>query len=209
MAEKEKGMLLMEKILKKFKTNVVISSLLCVALGLVLVLWPGLSIQIVCTAVGAVLIVSGVIRIVGYFTAKDGSMYSQINLIFGIVFAVVGVWIVIKPEKVLAIIPIIVGIVIVLHGLHNLQQAIELCKDKYDKWWIALLLGILTVGFGVLLICRPFAAIDTIVMLIGIFLIYDGLSNIWIVSRIYKNAKIVKQEMEAVEVESREIDTEE
>ena len=193
----------MEKI---FKTNVVISSLLCVLLGLVLVLWPGLSIQIVCTAVGAVLIVSGGIRIVSYFTAKDGSMYSQINLIFGIIFTVVGVWIVIKPDKVLAIIPIIVGIVIALHGLHNLQQAITLCKDKYDKWWIALLLGILTIGFGVLLICRPFAAIDTVVMLIGVFLIYDGLSNIWIVSRIYKNAKIIKQEMEAVDADAREVE---
>lgn len=196
----------MEKLLKKFKTNVVISSLLCVLLGLVLVLWPGLTIQVACTAVGAVLIISGAIRIISYFTAGDGSMYSQINLIFGIIFAVVGVWIVIKPDKVLAIIPIIVGIVIVLHGLHNLQQAIELCKDKYDKWWIALILGILTVGFGVLLICRPFAAIDTVVMLIGIFLIYDGLSNIWIVSRIYKNAKILKQELEAVEADAREIE---
>ena len=112
----------------------------------------------------------------------------------------------IKPDKVLAIIPIIVGIVIALHGLHNLQQAITLCKDKYDKWWIALLLGILTIGFGVLLICRPFAAIDTVVMLIGVFLIYDGLSNIWIVSRIYKNAKIIKQEMEAVDADAREVE---
>lgn len=196
----------MEKILRKLKTNVLISSLLCVLLGLVLVFWPGLSIQIVCTAVGAVLIISGAVRIVSYFTARDGSMYSQVNLIFGIIFAVVGVWIVIKPDKVLAIIPIIVGIVISLHGLHNLQQAIDLCKSKYDKWWIALLLGILTIGFGVLLICKPFAAIDTVVMLIGIFLIYDGLSNIWIVSRISKNAKIWKQEAEAVEVEAREIE---
>ncbi len=196
----------MEKILKKLKTNVVISSLLCVLLGLVLLFWPGLSIQIVCTAVGAVLIISGAIRMISYFTLKDGSMYSQINLIFGIIFAVVGVWIVMKPDKVLAIIPIIVGIVIALHGLHNLQQAIQLCKDQYDKWWVALLLGILTVGFGVLLICRPFAAIDTVVMLIGAFLIYDGLSNIWIVSRIYKTAKALKQELEAVDGESREME---
>ena len=194
----------MEKILKKLKTNVLISSLLCVLLGLVLVFWPGLSIQIVCTAVGAVLMISGVVRIVSYVTARDGSMYFQVNLIFGIIFAVVGVWIVIKPAKVLAIIPIIVGIVIALHGLHNLQQAMDLCQSKYDKWWIALLLGILTIGFGILLICRPFAAIDTVVMLIGIFLIYDGLSNIWIVSRISRNAKILKQEAEAVEAEARE-----
>lgn len=191
----------MEQLLKRVKTNVVISSILCVVLGLVLVFWPGLSIRIVCTAVGVVLIVTGVTRMIDYFAVRDGSMYSQINLIFGIVLAVVGVWISVKPDKVLAIIPIIVGIVIVIHGLQNIKQAMELWRDKYTKWWVACILGVLTVGFGVLLIYRPFTAIDTVVMLIGFFLIYDGISNIWIVSRIYKNAKILRQEMEAVEVE--------
>lgn len=192
---------MMESLLKKIKTNVVVSSALCVILGLVLVFRPGLSMRIVCTAVGVVLIVSGVMRMIDYFTARDGSLYSQANLIFGIILAVVGVWIVMRPDKVMAIIPIIVGIVIAIHGLHNFQQALELWRDKYDRWWTALILGVLTVGFGVLLICRPFAAVDTVVMLIGFFLIYDGLSNVWIVSRIYKNAKMMKQEMEAVDVE--------
>lgn len=192
---------MMERLLKKVKTNVAIFSILCVILGLILVFRPGLSMRIVCTAVGVVLIVTGIMRMVDYFAVRDGSMYSQINLIFGIVLAVVGVWITVKPDKVLAIIPIIVGIVIILHGLQNVRQAMELWRDKYNKWWVACILGVLTVGFGVLLVCRPFAAIDTVVMLIGVFLIYDGLSNIWIVSRIYKNAKILRQEMEAVEVE--------
>ncbi len=194
----------MEGLLKKIKANMIVSSLLCVLLGLVLVLRPGLSVRIVCTAVGIVLILSGVTRIIDWFCARDGSMYAQMNLIFGIILVVVGVWIVVKPDKVLAIIPIIVGIVIGMHGLNNLKQAIELWRDKYDKWWVAFILGALTVGLGVLLICRPFAAIDTVVMLIGFFMIYDGLSNIWIVTRIYKNAKMFKQEMEAVEVELKE-----
>lgn len=191
----------MESLLKKIKTNVVVSSLLCVILGLILVVRPGLSMRIVCTAVGVVLIVTGITRMIDYFAVRDGSMYSQVNLIFGIVLAVVGVWITVKPNKVLAIIPIIVGIVIVIHGLHNVKQAMELWRDKYDKWWVACIMGVLTVGFGALLVCRPFTAIDTVVMLIGIFLIYDGLSNIWIVSRIYKNAKNLRQEIEAVDVE--------
>lgn len=80
-----------------------------------------------------------------------------------------------------------------------------LCKSRYDKWWVAFILGLLTVGFGVLLICRPFAALDTVVMLIGSFLIYDGLSNIWIISRVYKTAKRLKQEAEAVDVEADEL----
>ncbi len=121
---------------------------------------------------------------IAYFTARDGSLYSQANLIFGIVLTVVGIWIVMKPDKVMAIIPIIVGIVIAIHGLHNLQQAAELWRDKYERWWVALILGVLTVGFGVLLVCRPFAAIDTVGHADRLFLIYDGLSNVWIVSRV-------------------------
>ena len=187
--------------LKKLKTNVVISAALCILLGIVLVVWPDLSMQIVCTAIGAVLLIGGGVRLVAYFMAKDGSVYAQMNLIMGIVLAVVGVWILLQPDKVLAIIPIIVGIVIALHGVNNLQQAVSLCKEKYDKWWVALILGILTVGFGVLLICKPFAALDTAVMMIGVFLIYDGVSDIWIVSRVYHTAKMLKQEAEAVDVE--------
>ena len=72
-------------------------------------------------------------------------------------------------------------------------------------WWLALILAILTIGFGILLICRPFAALDTVVMLIGIFLIYDGLSNVWIVSRVSHTVKMARQEAGAVDVEAREV----
>lgn len=196
----------MGKVLKKLKTNIVISALLCIVLGIVLVVWPDMSMQITCTAIGVVLLAGGIMRLIEYFVMRDGSMYAQMNLIMGIVLAVVGFWIVLKPDKVLAIIPIIIGIVIVLHGLNNLQQTVTLCKEKYDKWWVALILGILTVGFGILLICRPFAALDTVVILIGIFLIYDGVSDLWIVSRIHRVAKELKQEMEALDVEAEEVE---
>ena len=77
-----------------------------------------------------------------------------------------------------------VGIIILLHGVNNLNQTIKLCKGQYDKWWIGLILGLVTVGFGILLICNPFAAIDTLVRAIGIFLVYDGVSDIWIASKV-------------------------
>ena len=103
------------------------------------------------------------------------------------------------------IIPIIVGILIVIHGVNNIQQTITLCKGKYSMWWLALIMAILTIGLGALLIIRPFAALDTVVMLIGFFLIYDGLSNVWIVSRIAKTVKMARQEAEAVDVDAHDV----
>ena len=189
------------EILKKLKTNVMISSLLCIVIGIVLVIWPDLTMEIACLAIGAVLLVGGIIRLISYFTARDGSVYSQMNLIFGIVLIVVGGLILWQWDKVLEIVPIIVGIVIVLHGINDLRQAYTLFKNKYDKWWVAMILGLLTAAFGVLLILNPFAALDTVVILIGIFLIFDGISVIWITSRIYRTAKVMEQEAEAIDVE--------
>lgn len=195
----------MERILKKIKTNVMASALLCVALGVVLVIWPDMSTQIACMAIGAVLILTGISRLVNFIFKRDGSLFSQMNLVMGIIITVIGVWIILQPEKVIAMIPILVGIIIIIHGVNNLQQAVNLCQNHYDKWWVALILGLFTVAFGILLICNPFEAIDTLVMFIGLFLIYDGVSDIWIVSRVFRMAKQFKQEVEAIETEGREV----
>ena len=42
--------------------------------------------------------------------------------------------------------------------------------------------------------------------MIGFFLIYDGVSDLWIVSRISRTAKILRQEAEAVDVDAEDID---
>ena len=54
-------------LLKKLKKNVVISAVLCIVLGLVLAVWPGMSIHIVCIAIGSVLILGGLVRLAELF----------------------------------------------------------------------------------------------------------------------------------------------
>lgn len=196
----------MELILKKIKTNVIASALLCIALGVVLVVWPDMSVQIACMSIGAVLILNGISRLINFIFKRDGSLFSQMNLIMGIIITVIGVWIILQPAKVIAMIPILVGIIIIIHGINNLQQAVSLCQSRYDKWWIALILGILTVAFGILLICNPFEAVETLVMFIGLFLIYDGVSDIWIVSRVSRMGRELKQVVEAIDTEGREVE---
>ena len=45
----------MSDILKRIKTNSLITAVIYAALGLVLLVWPGLSASIICTAIGVVL----------------------------------------------------------------------------------------------------------------------------------------------------------
>ncbi len=196
----------MEHILKKIKTNVIVSAFICIALGVILVFWPGLSVKVVCMAIGAVLVINGISRLLNFIFGRDGSVFSQMNLVMGIIITVIGGWILLQPGTIIAMIPILVGIIIVIHGINNLQQSVSLCQNRYDKWWIALLLGIITIGFGVLLVFNPFAAVDTLIRFIGLFLIYDGASDIWIMSRVSRNVKQVRQEMDALTVDGKEIE---
>lgn len=175
--------------IKSLKVNYSLSAVICVILGIVLLVWPGQSTQVVCMVLGIVLGGFGLIQIILYLATKEKTMISHSMMMLGVVLVVIGGWIVLKPETIIKAIPMIVGILIVIHGLHNAVQAIDLKKMQYDNWWVALLLSLLTVALGVVLICNPFTIVDTVVRIIGAFLVYDGLSDMWILSRVFKTKK--------------------
>lgn len=175
--------------IKSLKVNYSLSAVICVILGIVLLVWPGQSTQVVCMVLGIVLGGFGLIQIILYLVTKEKTMISHSMMMLGVVLAVIGGWIVLKPETIIKAVPMIVGILIVIHGLHNAVQAIDLKKMQYDNWWVALLLSLLTVALGVVLICNPFTIVDTVVRIIGAFLVYDGLSDMWILSRVFKTKK--------------------
>ncbi|MBD5395157.1 MAG: hypothetical protein HDR71_13015 [Lachnospiraceae bacterium] len=175
--------------LKNLKANYTVSAVICVIIGLVLIIWPGTSTQVVCMVFGGMLLAYGIIQIALYLFAREHTLYLQGMLLLGIVFGVLGAWILIKPEIIIATVPIVIGLIVIVHGVHNALQAIDLKKLGYNKWWVALLFGILTVALGVILVYNPFSVVNTVVRVIGAFLIYDGMSDMWIISRISKTKK--------------------
>lgn len=179
---------------KELKVNYTISAAVGALLGLVLVIWPGTTSQIICMMLGGVLLAYGILQIVIYMFNRGRTIVSQGMMLLGIVFAVIGEWILFRPETIIMAVPVIVGVLIVIHGLHNVAQAFALKKDGYENWWLAFLLGLLTVVFGGVLIYNPFQAVELVVRIIGVFLIYDGVSDIWILSRVFK----VRREKERI-----------
>nr|WP_308628180.1 DUF308 domain-containing protein [uncultured Eisenbergiella sp.] len=176
-------------------TSVVFSALFCILSGIVLFVWPDMSARIVCMVLGAILVLMGVIYLVSFFSAPPGTFMKQIHLALTIVFVVIGVWILLKPDFVISLIPVIVGIILILHGLYDLQQAVYLGRSKYRFWWLALVFAGLTIALGGVLLWNPFEAMSVAIKVIGIFLVFDGLSDLWIFSMA---RRITRQIREAV-----------
>lgn len=184
----------MAKFMKELKANYMASAILCVLFGLVLIIWPGTTTQIVCRMLGMILLIYGIIQIAIYLFNAERTVISQGVLVLGIICAVFGTWILFNPAVIIKTIPVIIGVLIAIHGFNNIAQAIALQKEGYEKWWLALIFGLLTVGAGSVLIFNPFEAVETAVRLIGAFLVYDGGSDIWILSRVIK----VKRDKEKI-----------
>ena len=182
---------------KKMKISNIISALLCMVIGIVMIIYPGKSLDIICQVFGVVLIIGGAASLV-FFLQDIHAIPNVMMLIGGVIFIVIGIWIFTKPEGIKKLIPFIAGIVIVISGIFNCAQTVELGKAKYSGWWVALILSVLTIILGIILIINPFGTAHAIARIIGAFLIYDAVSNLWIIVCISRAFKKIKQEAEAL-----------
>lgn len=135
--------------------------------GLVLLLIPGTLNKIIGILIGAALLIVGVLAIIKYTKEKEEG--SNLNLVSGILYSVLGVIIIIYPYSIINLVTICLGVYLVINGLLKLKLAFNL-KNVTDKWIGTLIMSIITVILGILLIFNPFAGI-TITKLAGAFLV--------------------------------------
>ena len=108
-------------------------------------------------------------------------------------FGVAGGWNMIGRPLVAGL---IVGIILVLHGFYDLQQAVFLGRAKYGFWWLVLLLAGLTIVLGGILLWNPFEAMSIAIKFIGVFLVFDGVSDLWIFSRARRITRQIRETVE-------------
>lgn len=181
----------------------IFSAMLCVALGLVLLICPKETIDLLCKALAVGIIIMGAVNLVSYLMNREVQTFSGV---LGLIILLVGIWIFIKPERVEGIIPIVIGAILVVHSLQDIKLAIETKRGGYDKWWSMLLIAVISLVFGVICIINAVGVVTLAMQFIGIALIYDGLSDLWVVSKALRTEKELRRAAEAVDVEYKEVD---
>ena len=105
------------KQLKLAKNGYIIMSVLFMVLGACLIIWPDCSMAVFCTAVGIMLIVYGLIKILGYFSRDIYCLAFQFDLAFGVLLAAVGIIIIVRRNVVVNLIFGIFGLLILAAAL--------------------------------------------------------------------------------------------
>ena len=168
----------MKSIIQDMKQNYFVNAVIMIILGLVLVIWPHILGVMLCYLLGGALIVMGAIQLIGFLRGERLGFYNKFSMFMGIVLVLLGIWICTQPRIVLSIIPVVVGIIVLIHGLMDIQYTLDIKRTGSTKLWIALIAAILTLIVGLLLVFNPFTAYEISMIMLGIAMLYDGGSDL-------------------------------
>ncbi len=183
---------------------IVVSSLLCV-LGILLMIFPGFSAEVIGVISGIMLLVFGVVKLVGYFSRDLYRLAFQYDLAFGILLIALGVMILVRPESLMAFICITMGLYILADGLFKIQIAAEAKRFGIRVWWLILIFAIAAGICGLVLMLRPGAGSRLLMTLLGLSLLSEGILNL---STVITAVKIIKnQRPDIIEGECTEKDS--
>lgn len=174
----QKEVVFMKSIIQDMKHNYFINAVIMVILGIVLVIWPHILGVMLCYLLGGALIVMGIFQLISFLRGERLGFYNKFVMMMGIVLVLLGIWICAQPRIVLSIIPVVVGIIVLIHGLMDIQYTLDIKKAGSEKWWIALIAAVLTLIVGLLLVLNPFTVYEITMVLVGVAMLYDGGSDL-------------------------------
>jgi len=176
----------------------ILAALVTIALGMLLVWWPDRSMDFLCLMLGITIFAIGIIYILGWLARRKKGV-PAFFVLPGVILCALGVWLMTSPDSVIILIQYIFGAILIFHGVIDLQGALALASHRWNRWWLDLLLTALTIGLGVLILLNPFGTFSALVILIGAALIYDGVSDLWIIWRLGRANKAAIRKAEEEE----------
>lgn len=202
----------MEKLMKKFFRSSLITSIILIALGLLLIFQSEMTIMSISYVIGGVLITIGVLAIIKFIQNTNNTSKSELDIVYGIVSVILGIIVIKNPKAIASIIPAILGISIIISSATKLQYAFELKANGNHLWKITMFISIISTLCGIVLLFNPFKAISYFTKVVGIFIVIYALLDMVSTYTIKRNVKVfyktIENDIMEAQVVKEEDDTE-
>ena len=182
--------------IKRAKSTYIAVSVSMVILGAVLMLNPGLSMLTLCYLIGGLMVIFGITRLVGYFSKDLFRLAFQFDLALGIFCMLAGIVILVHPNNIMKLLPVIIGLFVTIDGVFKMQTAIDSKRFGLKRWYAILVLAAVTCVFGLLLIIDPFAGGKALMIFFGATMMIDGIQNLCVVLYTVKTVGGIRKDVE-------------
>lgn len=184
----------------KFVKNIYIVLTTClITVGVVLLIWPQIGLDVMCKIFGAILIVYGVAKILGYFSRDLFQLAFQFDFGLGIVATILGILLLARTDFMIEILSICIGIFLLVDATLKIQTSIDAKTFGITRWWLILTIAIVTAVIGAMLLLIPIKTVSILTRLIGLSLSMDGILNFIVVKSTVNTIKREKKDIIDIE----------
>lgn len=169
---------------KAFKWDMFILGIITAVIGVLIVANPDSSATMIIRIIGIILLVLGVIAIISGQVEKKKGFVSYGDLVIGIFAIVFGILLLASPATFAQFIGFIFGIFIAVQGINDIIQAFTIRKLRDPKWAGPLLVGVICIVLAAIMIFNPFDTFKALMIMIGVSLIIDGVTEILVGARV-------------------------
>lgn len=165
------------KQVKDLKWDALLLAVLYILLGIVVLVFPETTARTLGYLIGVVLILAGAVSMICYLLRDAHLNYYRNDFLSGLIGIALGCLVFYKVELIISLIPFILGLMVLISGCSKLQDVIDMKRMEYGNWIVMLILAAVNVVIGVILICNPFKAATLLFRLLGLGLIFSGITD--------------------------------
>lgn len=168
----------MRSMLKIAKTGYLVLSALLLLAGVGLTFFSDTFYPILTVLLGVLFLAFGIVKLVGFFSKDPYQLVFETDLVFGILYLVFGLLLLIHPAHTMAFFGIMFGLILLADGLTRVRIALDARPFGIRAWWLILVSALVTAILGVVLLFHPGEGTKVLTQLLGISLMVDGVMNI-------------------------------
>ncbi len=192
----------MIKKLNSFINSSICISIMFIIIGIIMVLMPKMSLEILGVILSVILIINGVILMITDIKLNNNFIPVDI-LPASILSILLGIMMLIYPNVLSIIIPLMLGTWFIMTSIFKIRLTLYLSKIQNTPWILLMLISILSIVCGFILILNPIDSSVAITLFIGIVIIVYAISdiiNMIVLKRNIKNiAKYFKENIKIIE----------
>lgn len=160
----------MAELLKQTWWSLALRGVVALALGLIIFLWPGVTIELLLWLFGIYCLVDGAWLVIGVLTKRQADRSWGVLMLEGLTTMLLGIATLLVPGPTGFLLIYYVAVKVLLMGAFNISMGIRLMKVGASGWW-PLFTGIVAAIFSLFIFLNP----QSIVLFLGLFALFAGI----------------------------------
>lgn len=186
------------KAIKNFRWGYLVISVILVALGLCVIVFPTESFTTVSYIIAGGTTLAGIIMVVKILADRGRGVRFGVFVFCSVLTLICGLVAFFIPDKVMELYPMFIGLLIIIDGSFKLQTVINAKRYKLKAWWLLLSLAVLAIfgGFLTVRLRVEETELSVFSFILGAGLLICGVQNFFSLFYLGKIVARAKNEIE-------------